>query len=80
MPLEGDAEVSAREELFKGLIEHACCFDDEEANKLIDAFAHELAEKIRAAAPPTAITSGGPYTNGVAWAANLIDPAAKGAT
>ena len=40
--------MSAREELFKGLIEHACCFDDEEANKLIDGFAHELAEQQRA--------------------------------
>lgn len=40
--------MSAREELFKGLIEHACCFDDDEANKLIDAFAHELAEQQRA--------------------------------
>ena len=48
MPLEGDAPVSAREELFRGFIEHACCFDDEEANKLIDAFAHELAERQRA--------------------------------
>lgn len=42
--------MSAREELFKGLIEHACCFDDEEADKLLDAFAHELAERQRVAA------------------------------
>lgn len=40
--------MSAREELFRGLIEHACCFDDDEANKLLDAFAHELAEQQRA--------------------------------
>jgi hypothetical protein len=39
-----------------------------------DAFAYELAEKIRTTTPPTAITPGGPYTNGVAWAADLIDP------
>lgn len=42
--------MSARGELFKGLIEHACYFDDEEANKLIDNFAHELAEQQRAQA------------------------------
>jgi hypothetical protein len=48
MPLEGDTEVSAREELFAGLVEHSCCFDDEDANKLLNAFAHELAEKQRA--------------------------------
>jgi hypothetical protein len=45
-----------------------------EKNALIDAFAHELAEKIRTTVPPTAITPGGPYTNGVTWAADLIDP------
>lgn len=40
-----------------------------------DAIAHELAEKIRTTVPPTAITPGGPYTDGVTWAADLIDPA-----
>lgn len=55
---------------------------DANATKLMadfrDAHAHELAEKIRTTVPPTAITPGGPYTNGVTWAANLIDPEAKG--
>ena len=39
--------MSAREELVAGLSEHSCCFDDEDVGKLVDAFAHELAERIR---------------------------------
>jgi hypothetical protein len=69
--------VSARDALFNDIWDMRTTA---QKNALIDAFAHELAETIRAAVPPTAITPGGPYTNGVAWAANLIDPAAKGAT
>lgn len=69
--------MSARNDLINGLTEHACCFSEEDAKRMVAAFAHELAEEIRAAVPPTAITSGGPYTNGVAWAADLIDPEAQ---
>lgn len=42
-----EREVSAREELVAGLAEHACCFTEEDAEKLVDAFAHELAEQQR---------------------------------
>jgi hypothetical protein len=47
MPLEGDAEVTARDEVVNGLAEHACCFTEEDAKRMIDALAHELAEQIR---------------------------------
>jgi hypothetical protein len=67
--------MSARDDLVNGLTEHACCFSEEDAQRMADAFAHELAEKIRTTVPPTAITPGGPYTDGVTWAADLIDPA-----
>jgi hypothetical protein len=63
--------VSARDALFWDIWDQRTT---EEKNALIDAYAHELAEKIRTTTPPTAITPGGPYTNGVAWAADLIDP------
>lgn len=73
--MEGNPAVSARDALIAGLVEHACCFSEEDATRMVDAFAHELAEEIRTTVPPTAITPGGPYTNGVRWAADLIDPA-----
>ena len=37
--------MSAREKLLTGLSEHSCCFDDEDAEKLVDEHAHELAEQ-----------------------------------
>lgn len=40
--------MSARDDLIAGLVEHACCFSEEDATKLVDAFAHELAEQQRA--------------------------------
>lgn len=40
--------MSARDDLINGLTEHACCFSEEDAKKMADAFAHELAEKVRA--------------------------------
>lgn len=46
--MEGDAEVSARDDLIAGLVEHSCCFWDEDAKRMVDAFAHELAEQQRA--------------------------------
>lgn len=39
--------ASARDDLISGLKEHACCFSEEDATRMIDAFAHELAEQIR---------------------------------
>jgi hypothetical protein len=45
---EPAAELSARAVLVEGLAEHACCFTEEDAEKLVDAFAHELAEQLRA--------------------------------
>ena len=70
--------MSARDALFNDIWDMRSA---REKNALIDAVlaehAHELAEKIRTTVPPTAITPGGPYTNGVTWAADLIDPAVK---
>jgi hypothetical protein len=40
--------VSARDDLISGLAGHACCFSEEDAERMVDAFAHELAEKQRA--------------------------------
>lgn len=65
--------MSARDELVNALTEHACCFSEEDAKRMVDAFAHELAEKVR--------------TEGAYWgqqsaagkvyakAADLVDPA-----
>lgn len=68
--------MSARDALSNALWDN---YTQAQKNEFIDAFAHELAEQIRATVPPTAITTGGPYTNGVAWAADLIDPMTKDA-
>jgi hypothetical protein len=42
--------MSARDDLISSLTEHACCFSEEDAKRMVDAFAHELAEKQRVAA------------------------------
>lgn len=55
--------MSARDEIFKRLA--GAFISDEKANALIDAFAHELAEKIRAGM--------GDYHD-ARMAADLIDP------
>lgn len=39
--------MSARDDLIAGLVEHSCCFWDEDAKRMVDAFAHELAEQQR---------------------------------
>lgn len=39
--------MSARQDLIDALSEHACCFSDEDAERMVDAFAQELAEKVR---------------------------------
>ena len=39
--------MSARDELVAALEEHACGFSSEDAARMVDAFAHELAEGIR---------------------------------
>ncbi len=72
--------TTARERILRALTEDACmCGGDAcgTPEQYVDAFAHELAEQIRAAVPPPAITSGGPYTNGQMFAANVIDPEAE---
>jgi hypothetical protein len=67
--------MSARDRLFDDIWDMRSA---KEKNALIDAalaeHAHGLAEKIRTTVLPTAITPGGPYINGVTWAADLIDP------
>lgn len=39
--------MSARDELIAGLVEHACCFAEEDAKRMVDAFARELAGQLR---------------------------------
>lgn len=46
--MAGVAAVSAQQALIDALAEHPCCFSREDAEKLVDAVAHSLAEKIRA--------------------------------
>lgn len=69
---EGRTKASARDEVVNGLVEHACCFSAEDATRMVDAFAHELAEQIR-----FEFVNDGP--DGDQWrtpldAAALIDP------
>ncbi len=75
--------MSARDELIAGLVEHACCFSEEDAKRMVDALAHELAEEIRVKASEL-IDEAGPRTTpsdpkydkaaGAVLAADLIDP------
>lgn len=77
--------MSAYSDLIVALAEHPCCFSDDDAKKLVDAFAHELAEKIRQdAASRWAPNGKGVYAVGVEDAlegqtrgADLIDPEAQ---
>ena len=64
--------MSARDDLINGLTEHACCFSEADAKQMVDAFAHELAEQVRAAG-----AYWGQATPGKVYdkAAELIDPA-----
>lgn len=39
--------MNARDELISALEEHACCFSPEDAAQMVDAFAHELADRLR---------------------------------
>lgn len=67
--------MSAREELIGALAEHACCFTEEDAKRMVDAFAHELAEQIR-----TAMNGDDPDNMWVVTAydaATLVDPQAR---
>lgn len=74
MPLEGDAEVSARDALMGALWDN---YTVAQKNAFIDAFAHELAEKIRTGLPAD---PGGKYLTGsMDEAAELIDPETKDA-
>lgn len=80
----GDEErtkANARDEVVNGLVEHACCFSMEDATRMVDAFAHELAEQQRAWAAAENSKPGGlddSYDNGVvdgaSQVADLIDP------
>lgn len=60
--------MSARDELFRRVC--GAFVDEARANALIDAFAHELAEKIRAVNPQP----DGWIDVAFDYAANLIDP------
>ena len=52
----------------------------DEVNEAIDAFAHELAEQVRAQRGTTTLESGHHFFNGMDFAADLIDPKAQRAT
>lgn len=62
--------MTARDDLVNGLIEHACCFSAEDAKRMVDAFAHELAEQQRKAA----LDWGAVPDMDAYDAADLIDP------
>lgn len=47
--MEGRAAVSARDDLINALTEHACCFSEGDATRMVDAFAQELSETTPAA-------------------------------
>ncbi|MFD7776640.1 hypothetical protein [Streptomyces sp. NPDC059753] len=79
--------MSARDELFdhieslSGTVRSEFCMgcdcapsDRAEANQLIDAFAHELAEKIREANRAVTFSDAFYVGTGMTDAANLIDP------
>lgn len=67
--------MSARDELAELLFRSMPSSDDDEARreaaKAIDAFAHELAEKIREVASTTRVSADRPKLR---YAADLIDP------
>lgn len=67
--------MSAYSDLIASLAEHPCCFSEADTKKLVDAYAHELAEQIRAE-----YSNDGP--DGDQWrtpldAADHIDPKVK---
>lgn len=71
--------MSARDDLISGLTEHACCFSEEDAKRMVDAFAHELAEHQRhhvrhQGQNPLHYGSAHWAMIGVDEAADLIDP------
>lgn len=61
--------MSARDDLINGLVEHACCFSEEDAKRMVDALAHELAEQQRDERPQY-----NPDWQSSGDAADLIDP------
>jgi len=71
----GVAAVSAQDHLILALAEHPCCFSTEDAEKLVNAYAHELAEKIRASGRND-VCAGVDCCQPHGGAADLIDPQA----
>lgn len=67
--LGGPSPVSARTLIANALYEHAK-WQPDEINYQLDKYAHELAEKIREAAPPARPV----HAEAMGWAADLIDP------
>jgi aerobic-type carbon monoxide dehydrogenase small subunit (CoxS/CutS family) len=67
---------TARDVLVGGLEEHACCFTPDEAQAAVDAFAHELAQVIRASRDGNTCRCGGCDSCIANWYADLIDPQA----
>jgi hypothetical protein len=61
--------MSSRDDLINGLTEHACCFSEQDAKRMADAFAHELAERLRDERPQY-----NPDWHCWGAAADLIDP------
>ena len=46
MPLEGNTPVNARDDLIAGLVEHACCFSEEDAQRLVVGHRDQVALEI----------------------------------
>lgn len=66
--------MSARAELLREMTHNHLYMDDERANELIDAFAHEMAGQIRGWA---AVQVSGEIEEIYGYAADLIDPEAE---
>lgn len=44
--MERHTTVSARDDLISGLEEHACCFTEEDAKRMVNAFTDELTDEL----------------------------------
>ena len=69
--------MSARDEVVNGLSEHACCFSEEDAKRMVEAHEHELAEQIRKQTARSNLIRpehADAWESGLDCAASLIDP------
>jgi hypothetical protein len=71
--------MSARDELHEAICGDGCGVPKrcERTDRLVDAFAHELAERIRSERGTTSLPDGHFFFSGMDFAADLIDPQAQ---